>query len=33
MDLGKSWLRIEIIIDWKLFLSMTPGALVWYWLG
>ncbi|ADW68008.1 hypothetical protein AciX9_0941 [Granulicella tundricola MP5ACTX9] len=33
MDSGKSWLRVEVIVDWKLFLSMTLGALVLYLLG
>jgi hypothetical protein len=28
MDSGKSWLRIEIVVDWKLFLSITLGAIM-----
>ena len=28
MDYGKSWLRIEIVVDWKLLLSLALSALV-----
>lgn len=28
MDYNRSWLRIEIVIDWKLFLSITLGAVI-----
>jgi hypothetical protein len=28
MDSGKSWYPIEIVVDWKLFLSITLGAIM-----
>ena len=28
MDSGKSWLRIELVLDWKFILSVTLSALV-----
>jgi hypothetical protein len=28
MDYNRSWLRIEIVIDWKLFLSITLAAVI-----
>jgi len=28
MDSDKSWLRIEVVVDWKLFLSIALGAIV-----
>ena len=28
MDYNRSWLRIEIVIDWKLILSIAFGAVI-----
>jgi hypothetical protein len=32
MDDEKSWLRVEVVVDWKLFLSMIFAAVVWHFI-
>lgn len=28
MEFGNSWLRVELVVDWKLILSITLSAVV-----
>ncbi len=32
MDYEKSWLRVEVVVDWKLSLSMIFAAVVWHFI-